>query len=68
MGNVLEFDIDLDIKLDESRTKDMPDNIKGNLLATMTAYCKRHKCHWKELTWSVKMPDGQPVIYVNKRK
>ena len=68
MDNVLEFDIDPDIKLDESRIKGMPDNIKGNLLATMTVACKRYDCHWKELTWKVKIFDGEPVIYVNKRK
>lgn len=68
MGNVLKFDIDPDISLDESRIKGMSDNIKGNLLVTMTLAAKKYDCHWTELVWKVKMNEGQPVIYVNKRK
>ena len=68
MSNVLEITIDPDIVLDEDRIKGMPDNIKGNLLATMTHYCEKHDCHWTELIWDVKMNNNQPIIYVNKRK
>ena len=68
MGNVIDVTIDPDIVLDESRIKDMPDSIKGNLLATMTIACERYDCHWTELTWSVKMMSGQPVIHVKKRQ
>ena len=68
MGNVLKIIIDPDIKLVGDNIEKMPDNIKGNLLATMTHACKKYNCHWTELVWSVKMPDGNPVIYVNKRK
>ena len=67
MGNVLKFDIDPDIKLDESRIVGMSDNIKGNLLATMTLAAKKYKCHWTKLAWSVKMYDGQPVINVKEK-
>ena len=66
MSNVLEFEIDPDIELDENRIVGMSDNIKGNLLATMTLACERYDCHWTELKWDVKIRDGQPVIYVRK--
>ena len=67
MGKVLEFDINPDIVLDESRIVGMPDNIKGNLLATMTYACGLYKCDWTELTWKVKKYDGQPVISVKRK-
>lgn len=67
MKNVLEFDINPDIKLDESRIIGMPDNIKGNLLATMTLAEKKYNCHWTDLTWSIKITEGQPVINVKRR-
>ena len=68
MDNILEIEIDSDIILDESRISGMPYDIKGNLLATMTHACEEYECHWTELTWSVKIHSGQPVIYVKKRK
>ena len=67
MSNVLQFGIDPDIKLGPE-CDDMPDEIKGGLLSTMTHSCKKHNCHWTELEWRVKIKDGQPIIYVNKRK
>lgn len=68
MSNVLQIDINPDIKLDEDRIVGMPDEIKGQLLATMTIACQRYDCHWSELTWKIPMYDGQPVIKVNKRE
>ena len=67
MSNVLEIDIDPDIKLDEGRIKGMPDHIKGHLLGILTLTAKKNKCHWSELTWSVKMTDGQPIIRVKRK-
>ena len=67
MDNVLEIDIDPDIVLDEDRIKGMPDNIKGNLLATMTHAAKKYNCHWTKLTWCVIMSGGQPVIKVKRK-
>ena len=64
MDNVLQVEINPDIKLDERFTKNMPDDIKGRLLVTMTIACEKYKCHWTELTWKVK-PDG--VISVKKK-
>lgn len=64
MDNVVHIDIDPDIKLDESRIKDMPDDIKGRLLVTMTMACEKYDCHWTELTWRV---NKDSVIYVNKK-
>ncbi len=64
MDNVLEVEINLDIKFDEKFTKNMPDDIKGRLLTTMTIACEKYKCHWTELTWTVK-PDG--VISVKRK-
>ncbi len=64
MDNVLQVEIDPDIKLDERFTKNMPDDIKGRLLATMTIACEKYDCHWTELTWTVK-PDR--VISVKKK-
>ena len=67
MSNVLEITIDPDIILDESRIKGMPDDIKACLLARMTQSCKKYKCRWTDLEWSVKMIDGNPIIYVKQR-
>ena len=64
MDNVLQVEIDPDIKLDERFTKNMPDDIRGRLLVTMTIACRKYDCHWTELIWTVK-PDG--VISVKKK-
>ncbi len=64
MDGVLEVTIDPDIKLDEKVTKNMPDDIRGRLLVTMTMACERYDCHWTDLTWKVK-PDG--VIHVKRK-
>ena len=53
MDNVLQVEIDPDIKLDERFTRNMPDDIKGRLLVTITMACEKYKCHWTELTWTV---------------
>ncbi len=68
MDNVLQIDIDPDIVLDEDRIKGMPDQVKGNLLATLTIGAQKYNCHWTELTWEVKVIRGQPVIYVKPKK
>ena len=53
MDNVLQVEIDTDIKLDPEKIKGMPDDIKGRLLVTMTIACEKYNCHWTELTWKV---------------
>ena len=68
MGKVLDIAIDPDIKLSEEAIEDMPDDLKQHLLATMTIACERYKCNWRELIWSIKFYNGQPVINVKKRK
>ena len=67
MTNVLDVKIDPDIVLDPDRIKDMPEDLQGHLLVTMTIACERYECHWKELIWSVKFNNGQPVISVKKK-
>ncbi len=64
MSNVLKVDIDPDIKLDERSTRNMPDDIKGRLLVTMTIACERYDRHWTNLTWKVNK-DG--VISVKRK-
>ena len=64
MSNVLKVDIDPDIKLDERFTKNMPDDIKGRILVTMTIACERYDCHWTDLAWKVNK-DG--VISVKRK-
>ena len=66
MSNVMDVEIDEDIVLDEERTKGMPDDLKGHLLVTMTIACKKYKCRWQELTWSIEFSNGQPIIKVKK--
>jgi hypothetical protein len=67
MGKVLELEIDPDIKLDESRIEGMSEDLQGHLLTTLTIAADRYECHWTDLTWSVKMIDGQPVINVKRK-
>lgn len=68
MSNVLEFDIDPEIVMDESKTKGMPDLILGNLRAMLTLGAEKYDCHWTELTWEVKIDkrSKQPYILVRK--
>lgn len=66
-SNVLEITIDPDIVLDEERTKGMPDDLKGHLLAMITQAAKKHGCHWTELTWGAKIVDGNPIIKVKRK-
>lgn len=68
MGKVITPTIDPDIVLDESRIIGMPDSIKQPLLITMTMQAERLNCDWRDLTWSVKFPCGQPVISVKPKK
>lgn len=67
MGNVMQLKIDPDIKLGPE-CDDMPDSIRGNLLATLTMKANKCECHWTELEWKVKMTDGQPIIYVKRKQ
>lgn len=68
MPNILDVTIDPDIVLDESKIKGMPDDIKQNLLITMTIAAERYNCNWRQLTWSVKFnQERMPVISVKKR-
>ncbi len=67
MGKVLNVTIDPDIVLDPARIKGMSEDLQGHLKATITIACERYECHWKEITWSVKFFNGQPVIYTKKR-
>lgn len=64
MDNVLQVTINPDIVLDESRIKDMPDDIKGRLLTTITIACDKYNCDWTDLTWRV---DKNAVIYVRPK-
>ena len=57
MNGVLDIVIDPNIVLDDKVTKDMPDDIKTRLLATLTHGAKVYKCDWTELTWKVE-PTG----------
>ena len=68
MGKVLNITIDPDIELNEERTKNMPDSIKQPLLVTITMAMEKYDCDWRELVWSVKYYNGQPVISVKKAK
>ena len=64
MSNVIEIQSNEHIKLDESRTKGMPENLKGHLIAVISYKARKHKCHWSEIVWSVDMVAGQPIIKV----
>ena len=68
MGKVLDITINPDIKLNEKAVKDMPYDLQQHLLVTITIACQRYDCDWRELVWSIKFYDGQPVISVKKRK
>lgn len=57
MNGVLDIEIDPNIVLDEKVIKDMPDDIKTRLLATLTLGMERYDCDWTELTWKVE-PSG----------
>lgn len=65
MSNVKLVEINEDIQLDEKVIKNMPDDIKGRLLVTMTMAMETYDCDWTELTWKVK-PDG--VISVKRKE
>ena len=54
MDNVLQVEIDPDIKIIGKNIDKMPDEIKDRLLITMTIACGKYDCHWTELTWEVK--------------
>lgn len=68
MAKVINVTIDENIKLDPERIKGMPDNIKQPLLITITMAMQRYDCDWRDLTWSVKYYDGQPVISVKPKR
>ncbi len=68
MDNILKVAINPDIELDENRVKDMPYNLKQHLLITITVAMDRYDCDWRDLTWSVKLYDNQPVINVKRKK
>ena len=64
MSNVLDVAINPDIVLNERYTKNMPDEIKGRILVTMTIAMERYDCDWTELTWKV---DKNNVISVKRK-
>lgn len=64
---VLDVTINPDIVLDETKIKGMPYDIQQHLLVTMTIAMERYECGWRDLLWSVKFNDGQPVISVKKK-
>lgn len=68
MGKVINVKIDESIQLDPKHTKNMPDSIKQPLLITITMAMQRYNCDWRDLTWSVKFYDGQPVISVKRKQ
>ncbi len=63
----VEVTINPDIVLDENKTKGMPYALKQHLLATITIAMERYKCDWSDLTWRVKIYEGQPVINVKRK-
>ena len=67
MGKVINVTIDEDIVLDPVHTKNMPDSIKQPLLITITMAMQRYDCDWRDLEWSVKYYNGQPVISVKPK-
>ncbi len=68
MPNVLDVKINPDIQLDEKCTKNMPYDIRQNLLITITIAMERYKCDWRELLWSVKFnKERMPVISVKRK-
>lgn len=68
MGNVVDVAINPDIQLDEKAVKNMPYGLKQHLLITITVAMERYNCDWRDLTWSVKPYDGQPVISVKRKE
>ena len=68
MGKIINVTIDEDIELDPRHTKNMPDSIKQPLLITITMAMQRYNCDWRDLKWSVKYYDGQPVISVKPKE
>ena len=67
MRNVAQVKIDPNIKLFGKNIDKMPDSIKQPLLITITMAMERYKCGWRDLKWSVKFYDGQPVISVKPK-
>ena len=67
MAKVINVTIDEDIVLDPVHTKNMPDNIKQPLLITITMAMQKYDCDWRDLKWSVKYYNGQPVISVKPK-
>lgn len=68
MSNVLEVEINPNIELNEYRIKGMPYDLKQHLLVTITIAMERYECDWKDLTWNIKINDGQPIINVKRIK
>ncbi len=68
MGKVINVTIDENIELDPRYTRNMPESIKQPLLITITMAMQQYNCDWRDLTWSVKYYDGQPVISVKPKK
>jgi len=64
--NLLEVEIDPEIRLDPDSVRGMPEDLRRHLLITMTIASEKYGCCWKELKWSVSFVDGQPVIRVKK--
>ncbi len=68
MSKVLDVKINPDIQLDEKCTKDMPYDIRQNVLITMTIAAERYDCDWRELTWNVRFNEERmPVISVKRK-
>lgn len=67
MGKVINVTIDESIELDPKDTKNMPDYIKQNVLITITMAMQTYNCDWRDLAWSVKYYNGQPIISVKPK-
>lgn len=67
MNNVLTPTINPDIELDPRYTENMPDSIKQPLLITITMAMQKYNCDWRDLKWSIKYFNGQPVISVKPK-
>ncbi len=68
MDKVIDIEINPDIVLDKDKIKGMPYDLKQHLLVTITIAMERYECDWRELVWSIKFYDGQPVISVKRKK
>lgn len=68
MLKICDIEIDESIVLPES-CDNMPEDLRGHLLAALSDACKRLECSYNDLVWSVKIDpkSKQPYFKVKKR-